>query len=46
MDHFGGADKMVEFGLESKRKVHDYKLSRFILLFVLTTQKLGWVLRN
>lgn len=28
-NHFGGADKMVELGSGSKRKVSDYKLSRY-----------------
>ena len=28
-DHFVGADKMVEIGSETKRKVLDYKLSRY-----------------
>ena len=29
LDHFGGADKMVEIGSDTKRKVSDYKLSRY-----------------
>lgn len=29
LDHFVGADKMVEIGSDTKRKVSDYKLSRY-----------------
>ena len=29
LDHFVGADKMVEIGSDNKRKVSDYKLSRY-----------------
>lgn len=29
LDHFVGADKMVEIGSNTKRKVSDYKLSRY-----------------
>lgn len=28
-DHFVGADKMVEIGSKTKRKIEDYKLSRY-----------------
>ena len=29
LDHFVGADKMVEIGSDTKREVPDYKLSRY-----------------
>ena len=39
-DHFGGADKMVELGSGSKRKVSDYKLSRYACYLI--TQNAGY----
>ena len=34
LDHFVGADKMVEIGSDTKREVPDYKLSRLSLIHI------------